>query len=100
MDDFTPDIRITLDDAVDAEELLSFRYTNQRSQCLSVCHTNIVSQSRALDADRYTMNSITIIGIIGLFIATNFIWYWQGYKDGRRDGWHKGRNLARTLVDR
>jgi hypothetical protein len=31
MDDFTPDIRITLDDAVDAEELLSFRYTNQRS---------------------------------------------------------------------
>ena len=28
MDDFTPDIRITLDDAVDAGELLSFRYTN------------------------------------------------------------------------
>ena len=28
MDDFTPDIRITLDDAVDAGELLSFRYLN------------------------------------------------------------------------
>ena len=28
MDDFTPDIRTTLDDAVDAGELLSFRYTN------------------------------------------------------------------------
>ena len=26
MDDFTPDIRITLDDAVDAGELLSFCY--------------------------------------------------------------------------
>ena len=28
MDDFTPDIRRTLDDAVDAGELLSFRYLN------------------------------------------------------------------------
>ena len=28
MDDFTPDIRITLDDAIDAGELLSFRYQN------------------------------------------------------------------------
>jgi len=28
MDDFTPDIRSTLDDAVDAEELLWFRYQN------------------------------------------------------------------------
>ena len=28
MDDFTPDIGTTLDDAVDAGELLSFRYTN------------------------------------------------------------------------
>jgi hypothetical protein len=45
------------------------------------------------------MNSITIIGIIGLFMATNFIWYWQGYKDGRREGWHKGRSLARSLAD-
>ena len=27
----TPDIRTTLDDAIDAGELLSFRYTNQRS---------------------------------------------------------------------
>ena len=100
MDDFTPDIRITLDDAVDAGELLSFRYTNVLDIVRQAWDSNHVSQSRALDADRYTMNSITIIGIIGLFIATNFIWYWQGYKDGRRDGWHKGRNLARTLVDR
>jgi len=28
MDDFTPDIRTTLDDAIDAGELLSFRYQN------------------------------------------------------------------------
>jgi hypothetical protein len=28
MDDFTPDIERTLDDAVDAGELLSFRYQN------------------------------------------------------------------------
>jgi len=28
MDDFTPDIHTTLDDAVDAAELLSFRYLN------------------------------------------------------------------------
>jgi len=28
MDDFTPEIHTTLDDAVDAGELLSFRYTN------------------------------------------------------------------------
>ena len=28
MDDFTPDILRTLDDAVDAGELLSFRYVN------------------------------------------------------------------------
>jgi hypothetical protein len=28
MDDFTPDIKRTLDDAVDAGELLSFRYQN------------------------------------------------------------------------
>ena len=45
---------------------------------------------------RYTMiNSITIIGIIGLFLATNFIWYWQGFKDGRREGYARGRNLSR-----
>jgi hypothetical protein len=31
MDDFTLDIKRTLDDAVDAGESLSFRYTNQRS---------------------------------------------------------------------
>lgn len=29
MDDFTPDIRRTLDDAVDEGESLSFRYINQ-----------------------------------------------------------------------
>jgi hypothetical protein len=28
MDDFTPDIKTTLDDAIDAGELLSFRYPN------------------------------------------------------------------------
>jgi hypothetical protein len=43
MDDFTPDIRITLDDAVDAGELLSFRYTNEGIFVVSLCHTNLVS---------------------------------------------------------
>ena len=41
------------------------------------------------------INSITIIGIIGLFLATNFIWYWQGFKDGRREGYVRGRDLSR-----
>ncbi len=64
---------------------------------MALCHTNLVSQSRALDADGYIMiiNSITIIGIIGLFLATNFIWYWQGFKDGRREGYVRGRDLSR-----
>jgi hypothetical protein len=63
---------------------------------VSLCHTNSVSQSRALDADRYTMiNSIVIIGMIGLLIATNFIWYWQGFKDGRREGYSRGRSISR-----
>ena len=63
---------------------------------MSVCHTNIVSQSRALDADGYTMiNSIVIIGMIGLLLASNFIWYWQGFKDGRREGYVRGRDLSR-----
>ena len=41
------------------------------------------------------INSITIIGIIGLFLASNFIWYWQGFKDGRREGYRRGRDLNR-----
>jgi hypothetical protein len=32
VDDLTPDIRTTLDDAVDAGELLSFRYLNMLDQ--------------------------------------------------------------------
>ena len=35
MDDFTPDIRSTLDDAVDAEELLSFCYLNVLDRVMS-----------------------------------------------------------------
>jgi hypothetical protein len=41
------------------------------------------------------INSITIIGLIGLFLATNFVWYWQGFKDGRREGYVRGRDLSR-----
>ncbi len=41
------------------------------------------------------INSITIIGMLGLLIASNFIWYWQGYKDGRREGYVRGRDLSR-----
>ena len=53
MDDFTPDIRRTLDNAVDAGELLSFRYLSLPRIVVALCHTIDVSQSRALDADRY-----------------------------------------------
>jgi len=41
------------------------------------------------------INSITIIGLIGLFLASNFVWYWQGFKDGRREGYVRGRDLSR-----
>ena len=96
MDDFTPDIRTTLDDAVDAGESLSFCYLNVRDIVRQAWDSNSVSQTRALDADRYTViNSITIIGMLGLLIASNFIWYWQGYKDGRREGYVRGRDLSR-----
>jgi hypothetical protein len=96
MDDFTPNIRRTLDDAVDAGESLSFRYLNVLGIVRQARDSNHVIQSRALEADRLkVINSITIIGIIGLFLATNFIWYWQGFKDGRREGYVRGRDLSR-----
>jgi hypothetical protein len=41
------------------------------------------------------INSITIIGMLGLLIASSFIWYWQGFKDGRREGYVRGRELNR-----
>jgi hypothetical protein len=41
------------------------------------------------------INSLTIIGMIGLLLASNFIWYWQGFKDGRREGWSRGRSMSR-----
>jgi len=41
------------------------------------------------------INSLTIIGMFGLAIASSFIWYWQGYKDGRREGYRRGRDLTR-----
>jgi hypothetical protein len=42
------------------------------------------------------MNSIQIVGIIGLFAVSNFIWYWQGWRDGRRVGYASGRNINRS----
>ena len=55
--------------------------------CVAAIYDPILDQAKP--------NSITIIGLIGLFLATNFIWYWQGFKDGRREGYARGRNLSR-----
>jgi hypothetical protein len=41
------------------------------------------------------INSLTIMTVIGIFIATNFVWYWQGHKDGMREGYVRGRDLSR-----
>jgi hypothetical protein len=41
------------------------------------------------------MNSLTIIGILLIFIMTNFVWYWQGFRDGKREGWTRGRSMSR-----
>ena len=42
------------------------------------------------------MNWLTIIGVAGIFITSNFIWYWAGWKDGRRVGYASGRNITRS----
>lgn len=39
------------------------------------------------------MNFITTVGVIGLFLMSNFIWYWQGFKDGRLEGYLACRNI-------
>jgi hypothetical protein len=41
------------------------------------------------------MNLLTLIGILGLFLASNFVWYWQGYNDGKREGYARGRSVSR-----
>jgi hypothetical protein len=41
------------------------------------------------------INSIVIVGMIGLLLASNFVWYWQGFKDGRREGYTTGRAVSR-----
>jgi hypothetical protein len=41
------------------------------------------------------MNSLTIIGILLIFFMTNFVWYWQGFRDGKREGWTRGRSMSR-----
>lgn len=41
------------------------------------------------------MNSVTIIGIIGLMLMSNFVWYWQGFRDGKREGYTRGRSISR-----
>jgi hypothetical protein len=46
------------------------------------------------------INSVVIIGMIGLLLISNVLWYSQGFKDGRREGWHKARNLGRSLADK
>ena len=46
------------------------------------------------------INSVVIIGMIGLLLISNVLWYSQGFKDGRREGWIKARNLGRSLADK
>ena len=41
------------------------------------------------------MNSLQIIGILGVMFATSFIWYWTGHKDGVREGYTRGRSISR-----
>jgi hypothetical protein len=41
------------------------------------------------------MNSLTIIGILLIFGMSNFVWYWQGFRDGKREGWTRGRSMSR-----
>lgn len=68
---------------------------------MSVCHTIIVSQSRALDADRYKMTTTEkalLICFIGLIFSMTLIAidaYRLGKERGIREGWHRGRNLSR-----
>jgi hypothetical protein len=60
--------------------------------------TGIYPDERTLSTikgGKVMINSIVIIGMIGLLLATNFIWYWQGFKDGRREGYVRGRDLSR-----
>ena len=64
---------------------LSNRYLNLPRIVVSFCHTNIVSQSRALDADRYTMQ----LPLILILLAANVLWFivgWaMGYKEAQDD---------------
>ena len=46
------------------------------------------------------INSVVIIGMMGLLFITNVLWYAQGVKDGRREGYVRGRNLGRSLADK
>jgi hypothetical protein len=41
------------------------------------------------------INSVLIIGMMGLLFISNVIWYAQGVKDGRREGYVRGRDLSR-----
>jgi hypothetical protein len=41
------------------------------------------------------MNSLQIIGILGVMFATSFVWYWTGHKDGVREGYTRGRSISR-----
>lgn len=41
------------------------------------------------------MNSLTIIGIMGMLLISNFVWYWQGFRDGKREGYTRGRSISR-----
>jgi hypothetical protein len=41
------------------------------------------------------INSVVIIGMMGLLFISNVIWYAQGVKDGRREGYVRGRDLSR-----
>jgi hypothetical protein len=41
------------------------------------------------------MNSLQIIGVLSVFLITNFVWYWTGHKDGIREGYTRGRSISR-----
>jgi hypothetical protein len=41
------------------------------------------------------MNSLTFVAIFIIFGVTNFVWYWQGFRDGKREGYTRGRSVSR-----
>jgi len=38
---------------------------------------------------------IEALAIGGVMFCVSFVWYWQGHKDGVREGYIRGRSISR-----